>query len=88
MSDRVPNAPLREQAIAMIDNGYAWNELAMFCGGSKAKGKGREREGDGQWLKRRLGLTPVEGKLHETMTYATAVRIARGLNMDPVDAGV
>jgi len=88
MTEHVSNAPLREQALKMIAQGYTWNELATFCGATKSSGEGRRREGDRCWLKRRLGLMPEANKICETMQYETAVRIAHGLNLDPVTAGV
>lgn len=88
MNDKVDNALLRARVLAKVAEGCTWQELAILCGQTRSAGDGRKREGDGCWLRRRLGIMEQDGVLKTTLSYDCAVRIARALSIDPVDVGI
>jgi hypothetical protein len=81
-------APFRDYCLRRISEGHSWSELAMRCGAIQRDRKGNQ-SGDTTWLKRRLGLMAESGGRPTTgLTYPAAVRLARGLGIDPVDVGI
>lgn len=88
--EMVPVGPL---AAALSATRLSRQEIAFECGYKRKAKSGDTRQiGDESALLRRLGLKPEikEGrrwcKTH--VSYDVAVRIARALDVDPVDVGI
>lgn len=81
--DRIPVGPFREEALRLHAAGVEWSVIAFRCGYVQGDGTA-----DISRLHRRLGITPVGGRIAEAVAYATGVTLARGLGLDPVDVGV
>lgn len=77
--------PLREEALRQVrGRQVTWAQLAERCGWQRPSGKGR---GDGERVKRALGLGGDRTMPKVTVRYETAVRLADALGVEPVEVG-
>lgn len=82
-------APLRAAALQRKEEqNWSWTEMAMLCGFQRTRSASTPAtwgpQADISRLKRLIGVD--RGAVQ--ISYANAVRICRGLGLDPVDCGV
>lgn len=82
--ERVPLDPLQQAALRAVARGMSLALVAERAGMCLAGGRV-----DVTGLERMLGLAPrAGGSWARTVAYADGVRLARALDLDPVEAGV
>lgn len=89
--DTIPVAPFRERALALVAAGISWEELGRWTGydGSRLK----VMVGARSYTKTVPARSAPGAKYRyrytqRNITRTSALRLARGLGMDPVEGGV
>lgn len=96
--DYVPVRPFREAVEERLAAGERMSDMALRAGFSRSEPRYPGRYADTSGFQRTLGMLPwcsgstsrqgIRYRYSRYVKYDTAVRICRGLELDPVDMGV
>lgn len=87
---RLIDGTLLREAVEKLAERESWHELALRIGWRRPVARAHHEHGEVTRLQRALGIVPEGGKSKSTkwMREDTALTIARGLDIDPIDIGL